>query len=189
MQRIYVFFGMVASGKSTLARSFAARRDMPYYNTDRVRKELAGLAPTSRRPDGINQGIYTKELTRQTYQAMLDQARRDLLDGRRGVVLDGSYHHRQERERVRQMAEEIGVGRVFIQCVCGDEEVKRRLEKRSRDPEAVSDGRWEIFQVQKKTFEPPKELSPAELVVLDTGKEVAGLLQDLEDVLTCANLL
>jgi predicted kinase len=181
MQRIYVFFGMVASGKSTLARSFADRHGMPYYNTDRVRKELAGLAPTSRRPDGINQGIYTKEFTRRTYQAMLEMAAKDLGEGRRGVVLDGSYHHRQERDRVRRMASGLGVDGVFIQCVCGDEEVKRRLEKRSFDPESVSDGRWEIYRNQKMTFEPPNELSPAELVVLHTDKEVAALLQDLED--------
>jgi len=183
MQRIYVFFGMVASGKSTLAQSFADRYDMPYYNTDRVRKELAGLTPTSRRPDGINRGIYTSAFSRHTYQVMQDRARKDLQEGQRGVVLDGSYHSRQERDKVRLMADDLGVNWVFIQCVCHDDEVRRRLAKRSRDPESVSDGRWEVYQSQKKTFESPDELPPAGLVVLHTEREVDVLLQSLADIL------
>ena len=49
-QTLAVFFGMTASGKSTLALAWAKRCQAPYYNTDRVRKELAGLQPTERRP-------------------------------------------------------------------------------------------------------------------------------------------
>ncbi len=179
-----MFFGMVASGKSTLARSFADRYDMPYHNTDRVRKELAGLTPTSRRPDGIDQGIYTGEFTRRTYQAMLDLARRDVQEGRPGVVLDGSYHRRQERDMVRQMAGDLGVVPLFINCICHEDEVKRRLEIRSQDPESISDGRWEIYLNQKKTFERPDELLPAELIVMNTEQKVDILLQSLETTLT-----
>lgn len=183
MQKMYVFFGMVASGKSTLAKCFADRHDLPYYNTDLVRKELAGLAPTSRRPDGINQGIYTSEFTRRTYQVMLDRASGDFRNGRQGVVLDGSYLRRDERDRVRRMADDFGVKWVFIQCVCHEDEVKNRIEKRSQDPESVSDGRWEIYQSQQKTYEFPDELSPAGLVVLHTEREVDMLLLSLEDIL------
>jgi len=61
--KIYVFFGMIASGKSFLARSFAQNRNYACYNTDRVRKELAGLDPVTNCPDGFNQGIYTQEFS------------------------------------------------------------------------------------------------------------------------------
>lgn len=188
MQMIYIFFGMVASGKSTLARSFAGRHHIPCYNTDRVRKELAGLTPTGRRPDGINQGIYSKEFTGKTYQAMLERTRKDIDAGKSGVVLDGSYHRRHEREQVRRMAMELGVSCKFIHCICHEGEVRRRLEKRSRDPKAVSDGRWEIYLAQKKSFEPPDELSPAELIVLDTENDVDMLLERLEVGLDMKNM-
>jgi hypothetical protein len=114
---------------------------------------------------------------------MLDMTCKDLQNGRSGIVLDGSYHQGQERDHVRRMADKLGADWVFIQCVCHDDEVKRRLEKRARDPESISDGRWEIYQSQKKTFEPPDELSPDRLVVLDTEKDVDLLLQDLEEIL------
>ena len=61
---IYIFFGLIASGKSTLAELFAAAHHFPYYNTDRVRKELAGLAANERRPDGLGQGL-RKKISRQ----------------------------------------------------------------------------------------------------------------------------
>lgn len=183
MQRIYVFFGMIASGKSTLAEEFADRLDLPYYNTDRVRKELAGLVPTDKMTAGMNQGIYTEEFTRKTYGEMLERAENDLRKGKAGVVLDGSYHRRLERDEVREMGSEIGAGCVFVQCICGDEEVKRRLDLRSRDPEAVSDGRWEIYQAQKQRFIQPEELSSSELIVLDTEDDIDVLLDKIEQAL------
>jgi len=176
MRAIVVFFGMIASGKSTLAERFADRHDLLYLNTDRVRKELAGLAATERRPDGIGQGIYTAEFTRRTYSAMLERARVELARGR-GVVLDGSYADRQERARVIDCA---GLAARFILCTCSDEIVRRRLAIRSRDPQAVSDGRWEIYLHQKESFIWPDELEPSQLLLLDTEDTPDHLLARVE---------
>lgn len=184
MRFIYVFFGMVASGKSTIAQYFARQHDLPYYNTDRVRKELAGLEPTSKHPDGLNMGIYTAEYTRKTYGAMVRHAVDDLRSGCQGVVLDGSYHTFVERDHVRKMAVEMKASCRFVLCVCDESKVKRRLDIRARDPEAVSDGRWEIFQAQKKSFETPDELPAEELIVLNTEDNVDMLFERLEAVLT-----
>lgn len=183
-----MFFGMIASGKSTLAENFANSHNLSYYNTDRVRKELAGLEPTSRIPEGLDSGIYSKEFTRKTYQAMIEGARKDFRAGQAGVVLDGSYHRRADRDAVREMAEEMGVNCLFVQCICGDDEVKKRLVKRASDPQAVSDGRWEIYQAQKKSFEPPVELPSGQLVVIDTENEIVVLLSRLDNVLLMDNM-
>ncbi len=179
MQRIYVFFGRIASGKSTLAQKFAEHYGLPYYNTDRMRKELAGLDPTTRCEAGVNQGIYTRDFSRRTYQAMLDRARDDLQAGRPAVVLDGSYSERAEREQVLALAASQGAAAVFILCTCAEDEVKRRLAKRARDPQAVSDGRWEIYQAQKATFEPPDELRDRGLIKIETDAPVTVLLARL----------
>ncbi|MHB8809765.1 MAG: AAA family ATPase [Desulfobulbaceae bacterium] len=179
MSRIMVFFGLIASGKSTLAEQFARQHRLPYSNTDRVRKELAGLAATEHRPGAYQQGIYSSEFSRRTYQALLDRAAADIRAGRAGVVLDGSYHRRAERDQVRQLAAELAIPCTFVLCQCGDEEVKRRLAKRARDPQAVSDGRWEIYLTQKETFEAPAEVPAVELIVLNTEVPVAELLAEL----------
>jgi len=179
VRRIFVFFGLIASGKSTLAEGFARQYDLPYHNTDRVRKELAGIDAGRPMAEGYGRGIYAGEYSRKTYQAMLDRARGEIRSGRAGVVLDGSYHSREERDKVRRLAAAEGVAVIFIHCVCGEDEVKRRLAERARDPQAVSDGRWEIFLVQKNVFQAPDELPGSELVTLNTELPVAQLLHTL----------
>jgi predicted kinase len=178
-QVIHVFFGLIASGKSTLAGMFADRQERPYYNTDRVRKELAGLGATERSPDGMDRGIYTPEFTERTYQAMLERTRQDILAGRSGVVLDGSYARRIDRKQVFDLAAEMEVDICFVLCFCSDQEVRRRLAIRARDPEAVSDGRWEIFVVQKQRFEDPDELAPGRLLRLNTEADPEHLLEQV----------
>ena len=180
MNMIYVFFGLIASGKSTLAQRFADDGHFPYYNTDRVRKELAGLDPVHRSADGVNEGIYSREFSVRTYQAMLDRASADLRAGCLGVVLDGSYHSRVERERVLKLADAQGAEVVFILCTCSEEEVQRRLLKRARDATAVSDGRWEVNQAQKEIFAYPDEQPSHRLITMDTERPVEVLLEKLQ---------
>lgn len=181
-QIIYIFFGLIASGKSTLAELFAAKHSFPYYNTDRVRKELAGIAATERRADGMGQGIYSTAFTEKTYQAMLSRATQDQHKGAAGVVLDGSYSREADRQKVRELENSLGRRTVFILCSCSDQETKRRLDLRAQDPNAISDGRWEIFAQQKEKFEPPAELSSnqQQLVCIDTEAEPKQLLQLLD---------
>ena len=177
---IYIFFGLIASGKSTLAELFAAAHHFPYYNTDRVRKELVGLSANERRPDELEQGIYSPEFTEKTYQAMLERTEQDLQQGACGVVLDGSYSMRDDRRKVLDLAGSKRVDVFFILCTCSDMEVKRRLDLRAKDPAAVSDGRWEIFVKQKEQFEFPDELAPDQHLQLDTEAEPKQLLTLLE---------
>jgi predicted kinase len=176
---IYIFFGLIASGKSFLAERFAVERGLPYFNSDRVRKELAGIAATDRRPAGMNQGIYSPELTAKTYQALLDRAEEALTTGAAGVILDGSYSIAAGRSEVRRLAERLGARPLFILCSCSEAETKRRLEIRAKDPNAVSDGRWEIFVRQRETFVQPDELPPGMLLRLDTEAKVEELLQSI----------
>ena len=42
--QIFVFFGMIATGKSTLAKMWAKAHEMIYYNSDVIRKELGDNA-------------------------------------------------------------------------------------------------------------------------------------------------
>jgi len=174
---IVVFFGMTASGKSTLAKAWADFCQAAYYNTDRVRKELAGLQAVAKRPDGVGKGIYTSAFTEKTYEAMLDHARQDFSRDVKMVVLDGSYSRRTDRDRVRSMTAGMGVRCVFIFCTCSENEVRRRLELRARDPEAVSDGRWEIYLHQKQTFERPDSGREDDCIRLNTEQTIAAMLQ------------
>lgn len=174
---LYIFFGLIATGKSTLARAWAEHLGINWYNSDVLRKELAGLTGT-RGGQGFRQGIYTEEYTARTYQALADKAAEELGQGR-SVVLDASYRSQSLRQAVRNLAKKHGALARFILCSCAEAELRRRLEERARDPEAVSDGRWEIYLRQKEVFEAPDELAADELITIDTKAPQASLVGQL----------
>jgi len=145
--------------------------------------QLAGIDARRSSPDQYNQGIYTREFTERTYRELLNRAAADLAAGAAGVVLDGSYIRREDRDRVRRLAARMGAKAVFVLCRCNDETVRRRLELRARDPEAVSDGRWEIYLVQKESFREPDPGVETDLVVLETEKPVAELVAEVNRIL------
>ena len=172
---LFVFMGLIAGGKSTLARAFAAEFSFPCYNTDVVRKEMAGFDPDSRQGSALNQGIYSPGFTRRTYDALRDHAEKELELGRT-VVLDGSYQQRAERDLLVQCAARYGAPVYFILCRCDDEETRRRLDLRAQDPHAVSDGTWDIYVQQKKKQEAPNEIPADHLLILDTAQPISRLL-------------
>ncbi len=176
--RLYCFYGLIASGKSTLAEAWAKSIGASYHNSDRVRKELAGLAANCPQQASFNAGIYSSEFSRLTYDALLTRAAADL-DSQRAVVVDGSYQARAERARLRELAQRLGVEIRFILCRCPEELMRERMALRAQDPNAVSDGRWEIYLQQKGRFEAPDELPPGESMIMDTDAPVDTLLARL----------
>ncbi|MDP3479937.1 MAG: AAA family ATPase [Desulfoprunum sp.] len=177
---VMVFFGMTATGKSFVARAWAEKEGNPYFNSDIVRKELAGRAPETRQEADVNAGIYSPAFTRQTYDELIRRAECALLnDETCSVVLDASYQSRLERDLVRLRME--GKYRVFfVHCTCSEEIVKERLALRAEDPHAISDGRWDIYLDQKKKFEMPVELGGEQLMTLETEMALPELLQIVE---------
>jgi predicted kinase len=174
---------MTASGKSFLGRSWATRHSFPYFNTDIVRKQLAGLKENEPQPSGINDGIYSTAFTRRTYDAMIDKADLALQDStNRCTVLDGSYLDPNERDKIRNtLGKKCRI--IFVLCKCSEETVRTRLTLRSNDPNAVSDGRWEIFLHQQKVFTSPTELPPEQLLVLNTEAPLESLMTQLDNIL------
>ena len=60
---IYVFFGLIAGGKSTLAQAWADHLNLACYNSDQVRKEMAGADGSKGRQAGFGQGLYSRQAT------------------------------------------------------------------------------------------------------------------------------
>jgi len=102
----------------------------------------------------------------------------------RNVILDGSYKRTQERDRVRQLARDRGARVIFVYCECPPEVARERLGIRLTDPEAISDGRVELFEDQIRDFDP---LGPEDrpLLRLDTTRDPAVVLEELKNFVKC----
>ena len=71
--------GLSGMGKSTLARALATELGASLVRSDEVRKELVGLPPSSRVPSRragarFEEGIYSREVTQATYEALRGRA-------------------------------------------------------------------------------------------------------------------
>ena len=182
--KLLVYFGMTAAGKSYLAGKWAEKNDCPYHNTDVVRKELAGITSDCRQHTGVEQGIYSKEFTRRTYDELIQRAQTDFDTSEAAVVvLDGSYGSEVERcNVVAALCSRADI--YFIYCYCNEQIVKHRLKQRAEDPNAISDGRWEIYLMQKKGFSVPVTVDGAMLLSLDTDGPVNVLIREITDFIS-----
>lgn len=175
---LYVFFGKIACGKSFLAAKWAEHNGCTYFNSDIIRKELVGVKPNSRQSEPLNSGIYSPEYSRKTYDELLRRAK-DVTVGGQDCAIDASFMSQEERQRVVALFSKSSVV-WFILCECSEDVVKQRLQLRSLDENAVSDGRWEIYKQQTETFKAPNDIQPRYLIKIDTNKDIGLLVTELE---------
>jgi predicted kinase len=180
---IVVIFGLMATGKTTLARALGETLGWPVIHSDAVRKSLAGLKPTTRAPHKFGQGIYSEDFSRRTYTEMLRLAQGHLAAAP-GVILDGSYKRAPERKRVRQLARSAGAQVLFVYCECAPDVARERLGLRLTDPQAISDGRLELFEDQARDFD-PLTLDDRPVLRLDTSQDPEAVLEELQEFVKC----
>jgi len=149
---IFVVCGLSGTGKSTVAQKIAIDYHAEHINTDIVRKEQAGIDVFERHHDQINTGLYDPKKVDETYEKVMEKAATILKKGG-NVVLDATFQKKNTRALASRLAKNHHATLFIIQCVCPDDIVKQRLEERIKK-KSVSDGRWEIYLNQKKTFEP-----------------------------------
>lgn len=178
---VVVIFGLMGTGKTTLARELAQALGWPVLHSDVIRKELAGLPPTAPVREEFGQGIYSADFSARTYAEMRRRAREFLEAGAPGVILDASFKSATERRLVRELARELGATAVFVLCECPRETVRERLSRRAAGT-SISDGRLEILELQEQDFEPPRA-DEEPWFRLDTGQEVAEALTRVKEFL------
>lgn len=170
--------GLMGSGKSYQARHLAARLGAKTIRTDILRKELLNINPTDRHYVEFGQGIYSDDISRLTYDKAYELAE-VAIKSAKPVIIDASFKRRSERQKAMQLAQKLDIPFYIIECTCRDEVVKIRLEKRAREKSNASDGRWEIFQEQKKDFDAINEVPAGHYFKIDTAGNPEILRQEI----------
>lgn len=180
---LIILCGLMGTGKSEVAGSLSRELGAEVLRSDVVRKTLYGIDPQQKQLNEYGQGLYSSEATHATYQALSDQAGQMLKQGR-PVILDASFGRREYREQAFALARELNLRCILLECVCPDEILVQRLEKRLTEAADASDGRTSLLEAQKADFQPVTELDSSQHVVLDTAHDLEQVVElGLEAVL------
>jgi hypothetical protein len=180
---LIITIGVTGSGKSYLANALAAHLGAVVVSSDVTRKRLLDIEPGERHFEPFEGGIYTPEVTEQTYAAMIEEARHWLQQSK-PVILDASFLAKWQRRLAQTLAAESNARFVALECDADEQTVWERLSERKGDKRVVSDGRWEIYQVQQERRDPVDELPIGTHVVIDTARPLAEQLAEVDQHLS-----
>ncbi len=162
--------GAVGTGKSTAAKEIADVACGVVIASDRVRKQLAGLAPTARPRGAAQDALYAAETTDRVYEGLLERAAPVIGSGRT-VVLDATWSRRRHRDAARALASAHGLPTLLVRTHCARDVAMQRLATRAalgRDP---SDAGPERFDPSVAAFEPLSEWPAAERIEIASDRE------------------
>jgi aminoglycoside phosphotransferase family enzyme/predicted kinase len=162
---LFLVGGLTGTGKSTIAGKIAVDYGAYLINTDVVRKEMVGIDKFEPHRDSFNTGLYDPRNIDRTYEQVIEKAHYLHTQGR-SVIVDASFIYKRHRDLASSLAHQLRLPLIAIQCICEPSVVKKRLKNRMQE-KTVSDGRWEIYQQQKKTIDPFDSFS--HYIEFDTG--------------------
>jgi hypothetical protein len=145
--------GMMGVGKSTLARALAEAMGACLLRSDEMRKELAGISPATPSLDPYGTGLYSPQMTRRTYDLLLERSLERLGDGS-SVIADASFSSREERRRFAVASRARGYPCLVLAVGCPNHLALERLARRRALGGDPSDGRPELYAAHAARFEP-----------------------------------
>ena len=122
--------GLPGTGKSTLADAVAGRLGFTVLNSDRIRKELAGLPAETSVRARYGAGIYSSEWTERVYAELLHRAA-VLLSRGESVIADASFISARQRAAAVPLAAAVSADLVQLRCTASRELTARRMNART----------------------------------------------------------
>jgi aminoglycoside phosphotransferase family enzyme/predicted kinase len=176
---LFMTVGLVGSGKTTVSYALAKRLGLTVLSSDVIRKKLANIPATEHHFNEMESGIYSAAFSKQTYDRLFSEAAEILKQGEH-VILDATFIRATDRAGAIKLAAEVGADLRIVECRLDEVNVKDRLAQRLKG-NSVSDGRWEIYEPQKKKFEPVTEVSQEKHYVVDTAQALFNQLSQVTE--------
>lgn len=173
--------GLAGTGKTVLAQALAKRLGATVISSDVTRKNLADIPLTEHHFEEFDSGIYSAAFSQLTYDRMFAGAKRILGKGG-SVILDACFIKADERRKAKRLAGEANAAFFIVECALDEVLVRQRLARRLEEG-SVSDGRWEVYQEQKRRFEPVVEVPSPNYVIIDTSQPVDEAAKEVLDKL------
>ena len=176
--------GLPGTGKSTLARGLAEQAGFDVIETDAVRKELAGLAPTDRSGKGV---LYSPQWHEKTYDECLRRTEVALVRGGR-VAIAATFWQERRRWQFLALAWSLHVPALILCCRASADAVRQRIRQREERGGDVSDAGVDIFEEMLRKWEPATGSSERAWRALPTDDGPTATLEAAVRVLSTVGL-
>ena len=163
---LWIFCGLPASGKSTLAKKITDSLSMPLYASDVIRKQ--DQETPKEEVVAFNTGPYQPVLRGWVYAELLNLAQEQLKNGN-SVALDATFSDPKWQEAAVQLARDIDAGLIFVECACSPDTMRQRLEQREGQT-GQSDARLVHFENILKNASPIMPEDPNTHLTIDTDQ-------------------
>jgi predicted kinase len=174
--------GLIASGKSTVAREVAKLLDADHLEADVVRDELLGIGPDQAAHEAAWAENMATGLTARIYAEMLGRARM-LRHGPCAIVVDGCFARREHRLAARALARDADRPFTFVECVVPSGTLTERLQARSQHAGVAEDAWLELLTHLQERWEPVVELPGDEHLIVDCTRPLDESVESVLDLI------
>jgi len=171
---VVITHGVSGSGKSYAAASLGDVLPVVNLRSDVERKRLLGLAAT----EAATRGGYSRELTLRTYER-LAQLVGTVVQAGYVAVVDATFLHRAQRQRFRELARQLAVPFVILDCDAAPDILRQRILRRMAEHDNVSDADLSVLGKQLAIREPLSQEERALSVSVTPGTQI-----DVDDLVS-----
>jgi uncharacterized protein len=176
---VVIVGGLSGTGKSVLARRIARTLEAQWLSSDRIRKEITGHEPSDRLTDAYGSGIYSPEISQETYDTLISRGVSAASSGK-SVVIDATFLDEEWRARARDAFKVVDADLQFVECWAPAEIVAQRLEDRQSDEDEASDAGSNIYEVQRERYgDQMSQVKDLNHIVIDTNRTSAEAFDDV----------
>lgn len=162
--------GLSGSGKTRISQVLLEACSAVRLRSDIERKRLLGMAASQRSGSGPGEGLYTQDLTTQTYDELLRRAATVLQAGW-PVIVDATFLRFADRQHFRDLAIRLSVPFYLIEIVADAAVLRRRVMARWTAAKDASEADVAVLERQIQTREPTRAEELAESVVIENSTD------------------
>ena len=177
---LFITHGLSGSGKSLFSGWLAENLPTLRLRSDVERKRLF---TTPAQTEGLEQGIYSADATRQTY-ARLRELAAGVLGAGHSAIVDATFLKAEQRRPFAELADEMRLPYLILDCVAPQAVLESRIQTRQAEGADPSDASLEVLRLQMENREPLNDSESARRIEVDTTDfPPSGLLQRVAEYL------
>ncbi len=163
-------YGLSGSGKSKHSAALLEHKGAIRLRSDVERKRLHQLQSHEQSNSLLEQGLYSKQASEQTYKHLSELSRTILCAGF-SVIVDATFLKSSQRKIFQELAGELDIKFVILDYQAPADELRSRINNRLQKGTDASEANVEVLEHQLLNREPLDDSEKQFSIIVDTTKD------------------